>query len=373
MSELNREMVVDALRAVDDPELRRSLVELGMIRDVEVEPEAGRVTFTVVLTTPACPLKRTIAEDCRTAVSALPGVKTVDVRFDAKVRGAPRSEEDPMPGVAHVILVVSGKGGVGKSTVAVNLALALAKSGARVGILDADVHGPSLPTILGANETPRATEAGRILPPTAHGVRYISMGLFLEQESQAVIWRGPMLASLLRQFLTEVEWGELDYLVCDLPPGTGDAALTVTQTVKVTGAVVVTTPQNVALMDVRKAVDMCREVGVPVLGVVENMSYFVCDTCGTRHALFGTGGGGSVADAAHVPLLGQIALDPAIGTDGDAGRPTVVTAQDSERGRSLTAIAEAIAARISSQGLTRTAGGPPPTRSGAAPACGHHG
>lgn len=372
MSDLTPERVLEALRGVDDPELGRSLVELDMIRDLSVDAKTGHVTFTVVLTTPACPLRTKIEEDCTAAVQAVDGVSGVTVKMDARVRGG-NTDEDPIEGVQHIVLVMSGKGGVGKSTVAVNLALALAKAGARVGLLDADVHGPSLPTILGANETPRATPAGRILPPRAHGVPYLSVGLFLEQDGQAVIWRGPMLSSLLRQFLTEVEWGELDYLVCDLPPGTGDAALTLVHTVKVTGALIVTTPQAVAIADVRKAVDMCRAVEVPVIGVVENMSYFVCDSCGKRHELFGAGGGAAVAELAGAPLLGQIAMDPGIRVEGDEGSPTVVVAPESERGKSLIAMAEAVAARIASTGLKRTAGGPPPERPNAQGAgCGHH-
>jgi len=217
-----------------------------------------------------------------------------------------------------------------------------------------------------------ASTEGKILPAEVHGVKFLSMGQFLERDSQAIIWRGPMLSQLLRQFLTEVQWGELDYLIADLPPGTGDAALTLTQTVKVTGALIITTPQDVALLDVVKAVDMCKAVDIPILGVVENMSYFACPDCGARHELFGRGGGETVAEASGAPLLGKVALDGSIRKESDSGTPTVVASPDSEGAKSLVAVAEALAAYIASTGLTRTAGGPPPPAEGGAPACGHH-
>jgi ATP-binding protein involved in chromosome partitioning len=359
MTKLTTNAVLEALRRVEDPELGRSLVDLDMIRDVEVG-EAGRVSFTVVLTTPACPLKARIAQDCREAVLALEGVAAVEVAFGANVRGGSTSPDDPIPGVKHFVLVMSGKGGVGKSTLSASLALALAADGARVGLLDADIHGPSLPALLGSTEPARASKDGRIVPVTIHGVRVLSMGQFLERDDQAVIWRGPMLSSLLRQFLTGAEWGEIDYLIADLPPGTGDAALTLVQTAKVTGAVIVTTPQDVAILDVRKAVDLCTALGVPVIGVVENMSYFVCPSCGARHEVFGSGGGRAIADAAGAPLLGQVALDQLLREEGDAGTPTVVVAPGSARARGLVEVARSLAATISARGLGRAAGGPPP-------------
>jgi ATP-binding protein involved in chromosome partitioning len=371
MAEVTEEQVIEALRGVDDPELERSLVELGMIRDVRVE-QGGKVSLTVVLTTPACPLKNRITEDCREAVLAIEGVTHVEVKLDADVKGAAAEAADPIPTVKQLILVMSGKGGVGKSTIAVSIGLALAHTGAKVGLLDADVHGPSLTTLLGSHQPAMSTAEGRILPPEVHGVKFLSMGQFLERENQAIIWRGPMLSTLLRQFLTEVDWGDLDYLIADLPPGTGDAALTMAQTVKVTGAVIVTTPQDVALLDVRKSVDMCREVGIPVLGVVENMSYFLCPDCGARHELFGRGGGASVAKAAGAPLLGQVALDPSIREEGDSGKPTVVSSPESERGKSLTAVAQQLAAHIARNGLGRTSGGPLPPREGPPHHHGHH-
>lgn len=370
MSRINNERVIEALRGVLDPELGRSLVELNMIRDVLVEP-GGIVSFTVVLTTPACPMKNRISEDCRKAVSAIEGVTSVQVNLDAEVRGAASEPEDPMPTVKQLILVMSGKGGVGKSTISASIGLALARAGAAVGLLDADLQGPSLPTLLGSKEPAMASPEGKIMPAEVHGLKFLSMGQFLERDSQAVIWRGPMLSQLLRQFLTEVQWGELDYLIADLPPGTGDAALTLTQTVKVTGAVIITTPQDVALLDVVKAVDMCRAVEIPILGVVENMSYFVCSDCGARHELFGSGGGETISKTAEAPLLGKVALDASIREESDSGTPSVVAAPDTDRAKSLVAVAEALAAHIASNSLTRTAGGPLPPQEGA-PGCGHH-
>jgi ATP-binding protein involved in chromosome partitioning len=359
MTKLNAQAVLEALAGVNDPELERSLVDLGMVRDVEVATD-GKVSFTVVLTTPACPLKAKIGEDCRAAVSALEGVSSVEISFGANVRGPAPAPDDPIPGVKQFVLVMSGKGGVGKSTLSASLALALARAGARVGILDADIHGPSLPALLGSSEPARASRDGRIIPAVSHGLRVLSMGHFLERDSQAVIWRGPMLSSLLRQFLTGADWGELDYLIADLPPGTGDAALTLIQTARVTGVVIVTTPQDVAVLDVRKAVDLCGALGVPVIGVVENMSYFECPSCGARHEVFGSGGGEAIAKAASAPLLGRVALDPMIRVDGDAGTPTAVVAPDSPRARNLAEIAGALAATISARGLGRTAAGPVP-------------
>jgi ATP-binding protein involved in chromosome partitioning len=373
MADVTAAQVYDALKQVNDPELGRSLVELDMIREVNVGP-GGKVSFTVVLTTPACPLKHKIEGDCRAAVEAVEGVTAVDIRLDAAVRGTAAAPQDPMPQVKQVILVMSGKGGVGKSTVSTNLAVGLARTGAKVGLLDADIHGPSLPALLGTTERAMASVEGRIVPPTAHGVKVLSMGQFLEQDGQAIIWRGPIVSTLLRQFLTETDWGDLDYLVADLPPGTGDAALTMSQTVKVTGAVLVTTPQDIALLDVKKAVDMCREVEVPILGVVENMAYFQCPNCETQHPVFGQGGGAKVAEVAKAPVLGRIALDAMICEDGDRGTPAVVSAADSPRGQSLMAMAQAVAAHIASHELGRTAGGPPPEQAKPAHgACAHGG
>lgn len=368
MSKLTTETVLEALKQVNDPELGRSLVELEMIRDVGVDDD-GKVSFTVVLTTPACPLKSKIENDCREAVSSLDGVASVEINLDAEVRGARPEPTDPISGVKQLVLVMSGKGGVGKSTLSANIALALALEGAKVGLLDADVQGPSLPTLLGSVEPAYASPQGKIIPATAHGVKFLSMGQFLENESQAVIWRGPMLSTLLRQFLVEVDWGEIDYLIADLPPGTGDAALTLSQTVKVTGTLIVTTPQDIALLDVKKAVDMCREVGLPVLGVVENMSFFVCPDCGSRHELFGSGGGDTIAAAADAPLLGQVELDPMIRTEGDGGSPSVLAPESTPRSESFKTIARSLAAHISKEKLSRTAGGPLPPREGP-PSCG---
>lgn len=365
MNQPTAESVLEALRGVEDPELHRSLVALDMIKDITVD--GGKVTFTVVLTTPACPMKSRIERDCREAVEKLEGVTDVTVILDAKVQSAPVPADDTMPGVKQFVLVMSGKGGVGKSTVATSIALALAQEGARVGLLDADVQGPSLPTLLGSRDPAMSSNDGKIIPAQAHGVKFLSMGQFLENESQAVIWRGPMLSTLLRQFLSDVAWGDLDYLIADLPPGTGDSALTLTQTVKITGAIIVTTPQDVALLDVKKAVDMCREVKIPVIGVVENMSYFECPDCGATHELFGSGGGHKIADDARAPLLAKIALDPLLREESDSGSPSVIASPDSARAKSFVTAARQLAATISKRKLGRTAGGPLPPQEGPTP------
>ncbi len=260
----------------------------------------------------------------------------------------PHPQPEAMPGVNHVVLVMSGKGGVGKSTVATNLALALARSGHRVGLLDADIYGPSIPTMLGVTGRPVSLDGKTIEPLTRFGLKMMSIGFLLEDSKQAVVWRGPMLHGALNQFLNDVNWGELDYLLLDLPPGTGDVALTLSQRVRATGAVVVTTPQPVATDDVYKSVSMCKKVNIPILGVVENMSYFV-DSAGVRHEIFGKGGGQAIADFAEAPLLGQIAIDQTVREHGDKGTPVVQGAPESAPAQSFAKIAEALIARIESQ------------------------
>lgn len=348
---LNKETVLEALRPVEDPEIRKSLVELNMIQDVRVDQ--GVVSFKIVLTTPACPLKHRIEEDCRAAVSALPGVQSVRIEFGANVKAAPiQPERQPIQGVKNIIAVASGKGGVGKSTVSVNLALALAKSGAKAGLLDADIYGPNIPMMLGImNEQPEAI-GETILPIVKHDLKIMSIGLLVPPE-KALIWRGPMLHSVLMQFFQQVEWEPLDYLVIDLPPGTGDAQLTMTQTLAVSGAVIVTTPQEVALADVRKGINMFQEVNVPILGIVENMSYFVCPKCGERTEIFGSGGGERSAKQFAVPLLGQIPLEPHIRAAGDEGTPTMVSHPQSETAKVFQEVAGRVAAQLSLANLDR--------------------
>ena len=352
---LDSESVLAVLRPVEDPELRKSLVELNMIRNVKIED--GKVSFTLVLTTPACPLREFIVEDCKKAIKQLPSVTEVSVDVTAET---PQQKSLPdrtgITGVKNILAVSSGKGGVGKSTVAVNVAVALAQTGAKVGLLDADIYGPNDPTMLGladAEIVVRSTDNGDILEPAFnHGVKLVSMG-FLIDPDQPVIWRGPMLNGVIRQFLYQVEWGQLDYLIVDMPPGTGDAQLTLTQAVPMSGAVIVTTPQNVALLDSRKGLRMFQQMNVPVLGIVENMSYFIPPDMPDKHYdIFGSGGGSKTASELGVPLLGCIPLEISTRVGGDSGVPIVIADPDSASAQALKAIALNIAGKISVAALT---------------------
>ncbi len=340
---VTQEQVLEALRKVKDPELGRDVVSLGMVREVRVEGD--RVALTVVLTTPACPLTERIEADIRAALQALPGVREVALQLTAQVPAHARLQAIEGLRVKNIVAVGSGKGGVGKSTVAANLAVALAGMGAAVGLMDADVYGPNIPEMLGVSRIP-APRDQKIIPAVAYGVRVMSLG-FLLPPDQPVIWRGPMLHSAVRQFLTDVDWGLLDYLVVDLPPGTGDVAISLAQLAPVTGAVVVTTPQGVALSDVGRAVRMFERLEVPVLGVVENMSGFVCPHCGHVTAIFGQEGGRRLAERMGVPFLGSVPLDPRVVEGGEAGRPVVIAYPDSPAAQALRAIAQQVAARIS--------------------------
>ncbi|MBE9198833.1 MULTISPECIES: Mrp/NBP35 family ATP-binding protein [unclassified Nodularia (in: cyanobacteria)] len=352
---LDSRSVLEVLRPVEDPELRKSLVELNMIRNVKID--AGKVSFTLVLTTPACPLREFIVEDCKKAVKKLPGVTEINVDVTAET---PQQKSLPdrtgIIGVKNILAVSSGKGGVGKSTVAVNVAVALAQTGAKVGLLDADIYGPNDPTMLGladAEIVVRSTDKGDILEPAFnHGVKLVSMGFLIDRD-QPVVWRGPMLNGVIRQFLYQVEWGELDYLIVDMPPGTGDAQLTLTQSVPMSGAVIVTTPQNVALLDSRKGLRMFQQMNVPVLGIVENMSYFIPpDMPDKQYDIFGSGGGSKTAAELGVPLLGCIPLEISTRIGGDNGVPIVVADPDSASAKALKAIALNIAGKISVAALT---------------------
>lgn len=344
-----------ALSRVNDPEIGKPLTELGMIRDLVVDGD--KVTLTVVLTTPACPMKAKIGDDVRAALTSA-GAKTVELAWDAQVTKRAFATDDPVPTVANIILVMSGKGGVGKSTVATNLTMALHRSGCRVGILDADMYGPSIPTMLGVSGRPMSQDGKKIQPLSRFGVKMMSIGFLLEDPKSAVIWRGPMLQGALMQFLGDVAWGDLDYLIIDLPPGTGDIALTLSQRVKATGAVIVTTPQEVALQDVYKSVAMCKKVEIPILGVVENMSWFE-DPAGNRHELFGKGGGQTIAEFAEAPLLGQLPLDPTAREWGDAGTPVVQAAPHLAVSKEIVRVAERLADRISVLNAQRGASGEP--------------
>ncbi|MFM2429349.1 MAG: hypothetical protein RLZZ511_562 [Cyanobacteriota bacterium] len=353
---LSAASVLEVLQPVQDPELQKSLVDLNMIRNVAID--GGTVRFTLVLTTPACPLREFIVEDCQKAVKTLPGVETVDVTVTAETPQQKNTLPDRqgVPGVKNIIAVSSGKGGVGKSTVAINLSVALAQAGAKVGLIDADIYGPNAPMMLGLDNTAIKVEQGaqgEVLEPAFnHGVKLVSMG-FLIDKDQPVIWRGPMLNGVIRQFLYQVNWGELDYLIVDMPPGTGDAQLTLAQAVPMAGAVIVTTPQNVALSDARRGLKMFQQLGIRVLGIVENMSYFVPpDMPDRQYDIFGSEGGAKTAQELGLPLLGCIPLEMPVREGGDRGVPIVIADPEAPAAKALTAIAQQMAAKVSLAALT---------------------
>ena len=347
---LDTQSILDVLRPVQDPELQKSLVELNMIRNVQVD--GGKVSFTLVLTTPACPLREFIVEDCQNAVKKLPGVETVEVEVTAET---PQQKSLPdrqsVSGIKNIIAISSGKGGVGKSSVSVNVAVALAQTGAKVGLLDADIYGPNAPNMLGLADSQvmvKQGSQGEILEPAFnYGVKLVSMA-FLIDPDQPVIWRGPMLNGIIRQFLYQVDWGELDYLIVDMPPGTGDAQLTLAQAVPMAGAVIVTTPQTVSLLDARRGLKMFQQLGVNILGIVENMSYFIPpDMPEKSYDLFGSGGGEHTANELQVPLLGCVPLEIALREGGDRGCPIVIAEPESASAKALSQIAGQIAAKVS--------------------------
>lgn len=346
---VTEQQVLDALRSVTDPDLRRDIVSLGFVKDVKICD--GNVAFKIELTTPACPVKDMMKSQATQAVLQIPGVKSVNAEMTASVRSRQIGAQDLLPGVRHVIAVASGKGGVGKSTVAVNLAVALAQLGAKVGLLDADVYGPSVPLLMGTRETPHVINE-KIIPVERYGVQMMSLG-FLLPDDQAVIWRGPMVAGTVRQLLTDVEWGEKDYLVVDLPPGTGDAPMTLSQSVPITGVVIVMTPQDVAFAIAGKAVAMFRKLEeglgrpIPILGIIENMSGFACPHCGEVTPVFAGKGGEHAAERLGVPFLGSIPLDPNISLSGDGGVPAIVAHPESAQAKAFRSIAQAMAAQCS--------------------------
>lgn len=344
MSQPTVEKVMEALSRVEDPELHRDLVSLNMVQDVRVE--GGRVSLQVNLTTPACPLRDRIRADVEAALRAIPGVTEIELRIGAQVRRAQRQADGLLPQVKNVVLVGAGKGGVGKSTVALNLAVALAQEGASVGLLDADFYGPSVPLMTGVDGRPVSRDGRTLEPLEAHGLRLMSIG-FLVEPDQAMIWRGPMLHSALTQLLRDVNWGELDYLVLDLPPGTGDVPLSLAQLVKSSGVVLVSTPQDVALADVVKAKTMFDRVAIPVLGLVENMSSFACPHCQHTTPIFSSGGGRRAAEAMGIPFLGEIPLDLAVREGGDQGVPVTVAHPDSAVARAFRKMARNVAGRVS--------------------------
>ena len=309
------------------------------------------MSFTVDLTTPACPLKEKIEEDCREALGGIPGIGTISITMTATVRAtqARGVQQIEMPGVKTVIAVASGKGGVGKSTVAANLACALAQMGASVGLMDADIYGPSIPLIMGIEDAQVEVDEAKeqLIPIERFGVKVISMGFLQRASSSAVIWRGPMVSKAVQQFLRDVRWGDIDYLIVDLPPGTGDAQLTLSQAIPLTGAVVVMTPQDAAASVAVKAISMFRRLDVPILGIIENMSFFLCPTCNCRHDIFSHGGGHQAADALEVPFLGEIPLHAQIRAEADEGTPTVVISPDSAEAEAFVRVAEAVAQQVS--------------------------
>ncbi len=346
---VTKEDVLAALSNVQEPELHKDLVTLDMIRDINIDGD--RVNLTIMLTTPACPLKSQIEREARQAVIGLEGISTVEIRMDANVPNDGRSRGLLDLPIRNAIAVASGKGGVGKSTVSVNVAVVLAQSGARVGLLDADIYGPNIPTMMGVHELPTPMD-GKLIPAEAYGVQLMSIG-FLVKPDQPLIWRGPMLHSAIRQFLTDVKWDELDYLIVDLPPGTGDAALSLSQSLPLSGGVIVTLPQQVSLDDARRSLEMFRQLDVPLFGVVENMSYLELPD-GSRMDVFGAGGGERLAHDSGVPFIGSIPLDPAVRAGGDDGRPVTVTNPDSNVSRALHKIAEDIAAKVSVAALRKS-------------------
>jgi ATP-binding protein involved in chromosome partitioning len=349
MAKLTEENILHALQQVKDPDLHRNIVELGFVKNLSVT--GTDIKFDLQLTTPACPVRDQFAVDCEKAIrDAIDHVGKIDITMTSDVQRNTHAQKGQiLPGVKNTIAVASGKGGVGKSTVAVNLAVALAKDGAKVGLVDADVYGPSIPLMFGIHERPKVLD-NTLQPLERYGVKVMSIG-FLVDPMDAVIWRGPMASGAVKQFMSDVNWGDLDYLIFDLPPGTGDIQLTLVQTIPLTGAVIVTTPQDVALADAKKGLVMFNKVNVPVLGIIENMSYFLCSHCGQRENIFDTGGGKRTAEELNVPFLGEIPIDTKVRIGGDTGNPIVHGEPDSQQGKIIQSIARQLAAQISIQYL----------------------
>lgn len=340
---------MEALSKIIDPDLRKDIVTLGFVRDIAIS--GGDVAFRIVLTTPACPVKELMEQQAIDLVSAIEGVSNVNVTMDAEVpQGRGIKNNVAIPGVKNIIAVSSGKGGVGKSTVAVNLAVALAANGAKVGIMDADVYGPNVPLMLGTGYDQPEVFKGQLKPIEAHGIKMISMAVLVPPDKPMIL-RGPMLHGVVRQFLTDVNWGELDYLVVDMPPGTGDVQLSLAQLVPVQGAILVTTPQEVSLSDVRRAVKMFEQVNVPVLGVIENMSYFIAPDTGNKYEIFGKGGGQKLCDEYGLNFLGEVPLGMEVREGGDKGTPVVVSAPDSPQAAAFRKVAEEAARQVSIEAM----------------------
>ena len=342
---VSEQSVLDALKAVRDPDLNRDIVTLKFIKNLRID--GGHVSFSIELTTPACPVKDQMREQARAVVSAIPGVTAVDIEMTAQVRStiSPDMGKAPVPGVKNIIAVGAGKGGVGKTTVAVNLAIALSQSGGRVAMIDGDIYGPNVPIMLGL-QAQLTTDGDKIIPAEQYGIQLVSMA-FLTGDDAPVIWRGPMLHGVIQQFFREVRWDNIDYLIVDMPPGTGDVALSLSQTVPVSGAVVVTTPQTVSIADTRRAVRMYQKLNIPTLGLIENMSHFVCPNCRHEADIFGKGGGEALAQEMSVPFLGRIPIYEPIRIGGDTGVPITVGERSAPAAQALRAAAERLAAQLS--------------------------
>ncbi len=348
---ISTEAVLAALSKVQEPELHKDLVTLNMVKDISIN--GSEVNFSVILTTPACPLKGKIEKEAREAVLAIPGVTNVGVTLDANVPSDGRNRGNLSLKVKNVLAVASGKGGVGKSTVSVNIAVSLAKTGAKVGLLDADIYGPNIPTMMGVDRLP-AFDENRIIPAEAYGVKLMSIG-FLVKPGQPLIWRGPMLHSAIRQFLSDVAWEDMDYLVIDLPPGTGDAQLSLAQSIPISGGVIVTTPQNISIEDASRGLYMFKQLDIPILGVVENMSYLELPD-GQIMEVFGNGGGEGLAKEAGTEFFGKIPLSPDVRLGGDSGKPIVISQPNSKAALALKSVSEKIAAKLSILALEKKSG-----------------
>ncbi len=338
--------VLNKLSTVIDPDLKKDIVSMGMIKDLELD--SGNLKFTLELTTPACPFNDDIERDVRAAIDSLVGIDNFDMKVTAKVmEGRDLAADEAMSTVKNIIAVASGKGGVGKSTVALNLALALSQTGAKVGLLDADIYGPSIPLMLGMKEASMQVEDNKLQPAESNGIKVVSFGFFAEQEHQAAIYRGPIISGIVKQFLVDTNWSNLDYLIVDLPPGTGDIPLTLAQTIPITGILVITTPQEVASNVAVKAIGMFDKLNVPLLGVVENMSHFECSKCNEKHYIFGNGGAQKISEKHNIPFLGEIPLNSGIMQGSDSGKPVMITQPDSPSATAFMVSAKNIAAQCS--------------------------
>ncbi len=347
---ITQKQVEEALSKVMDPDLHQDIVSLGMVSAIKID--GGKISFKLTLTTPACPLKEKIEGDARAALQAIPGAEEITIETDAQVR-SPFNEKKSIEGVQHIVAVTSGKGGVGKTTVSVNLAVALSRLGAKVGLLDADITGPNCPLMLGVQDYEPLGKNNRIVPAENYGIKCVSMAFFVAKDTP-IIWRGPMLDRAIKQFLSDVDWGELDYLIVDMPPGTGDAQLTMAQATKLSGGIIVTTPQEVALLDGRRGLAMFNQMSVPILGFVENMSYFQPEGSSEQFEIFGRGGGRKLAEDSNVPFLGEIPLDPKVRVGGDTGEPITNSDPENPTAQAFLNIAKQVAHQISVHALTPT-------------------